>query len=116
MVPRIFYNLIVNKSADLVDVDNNSFTVQNDLNVINGEFFASGHTITVGGEPERHRRHFFTQWHLLPEIPSNTSAIIRTNGSSLNNLTIEPDNNTRIYNLEDDLDVEWPVQFKRRYI
>ena len=100
-----FYNLIVNKSADLVDVDNNGFTVQNDLNVISGEFNASGHTIIVGGNLNA-TGGIFTRSGTYFLNTSNTSAIIRTNGSTLNNLTIQADNNTRIYNLEDDLDVD----------
>jgi len=99
-----FYNLIVNKAADIADVDANDITIQNDLNLVIGGFTASGWTVNVGGNLNATGGTFETSG-TYNMTTTNTSALVRTNGSILQNLTFNAVNNTRIFNVEDDLTI-----------
>jgi len=99
-----FYNLIVDNAASITDVDANDLTVLNNLEVRNGSFTASGFTVNVGGNFVATGGTFATSGTYNLNT-SNPTAFINTNGSILNNLTINADLNTRIYNIEDNLTI-----------
>ncbi len=97
---KSFYDLTVNKMADMVRVDSRDITSANNLKVITGSFSANGHTVTVGGNMTATGGTFERSGTFYLNT-NNSSASIRTNGSTLYNLTLNAPGT--IYSLEDNL-------------
>ncbi len=101
---KSFYNLLVDNGASTVDVDANDLTVLNNLSVLNGSFTASGYTVNVAGNLVATNGTFVTSGTYNLNT-SNPTAFIQTNGSVLLHISINADQNSRVYNLEDDITV-----------
>ena len=83
-----FYDITVNKSAGSVRTTSNvPYTIQNNLTVSSGTFDPWGRTITIGGNLNNVGGTIVTSGTFNLNKASG-SAIIRSNGSVFNNLTI----------------------------
>ncbi len=85
-----FYKLTINSTSDYLRVYNTDITVDNNLNVISGNFYLyNNFTITVKGDLTASGSGKFATAGTYKLAKSSGSANIQMNGSILNNLTID---------------------------
>lgn len=100
---NIFYKLTINKSADIAYSQNTiQQTIQENFRVLSGTFSANGDEIYIGGNLSVTGGTISQSGTIILNKASG-SATIQSNGSLLNNLTV---NSGATYTLQDNLSVE----------
>lgn len=94
---KTFHDITINRANGLqVQVNNNSATLLGNLRIQSGDFNINGNTLTIARDMLNLSGNILTSGTYLLNNSSGSPSLLRTNGSVLNNLTINATNGSSV--------------------